>query len=436
MRTHQCHRLGDRKGAVMPLVALCLTALLGVAALTIDIGRIYRERRNAQAAADEAAEAAGIELAAKYAQNRGVDKDGAARASALELAKINSFDASEVTVNIPPASGAFAGKIGYVEVVINSPIPRSFSAIYAKNDLMVKARAIAAGALTPSLASVLVLHPTRKDPLKLKGKNSALEVAGDVIVNSSNKRAVKVSKKSQIVAENLLVTGGIDKKSKGLIDATVSTGVAPTPDPLASLPLPAKGTDRKAGDFKSMIGTQEVFDLQPGCYKELKFDNNDLVRMVPGVYYVEGEVSFKDTSSLSGSGVMIYTAGNKGMKFKSKGDVTLSPPTSGTYKGVTLFQHGGSKTKMEFKNDKELDLAGIIYAPNSEVKFKNVDLEFDEDWEAESDEYDLEDDGGVSVAGALSASIICRKLSIEKGSRVQLRGADINVEVPIRGLLE
>src|SRR5213594_12359 len=112
MSRHQGRRVQDRKGAVTVITAVSLILLIGVAALAVDAGRLYRERRNTQAAADEAAEAAGIELYAKYAQYRGLDGDGAARASALELASGNGYAASTVTVNIPPSSGAYAGKSG------------------------------------------------------------------------------------------------------------------------------------------------------------------------------------------------------------------------------------------------------------------------------------------------------------------------------------
>ena len=420
----------------MVIVAVSLILLIGVTALAVDAGRLYRERRNTQAAADAAADAAGIALYATREKFGGRDGDGAARASALELARGNGYAPDTVTVNIPPESGSFAGQLGYVEVIINAPISRTFSSVFGKGDLIVTTRAVAGGTIGSGRASVMVLDPKRKDSLKLKGKTSTLEVAGDVIVNSANKRAVKVDKKAQLIANHLLVAGGIDKKSKGLIDATVMTGVEPSPDPLASLPSPAKGTDRDPKDFKTSVGGRDVFNLLPGKYKELKFDKDDLIKLSPGTYYVEGEISLKDSCSIDGSGVTIYSAGKKGAKFKGSGNITLSPPTTGTYRGVTLFQNGGSKSKIEFRNDKDLDFSGIIYAPNSEVKFKNTDLDSDEDWESESEDYDLEDDGGVSIVGSLAASIICRKLSIEKGSYVRLSGADINAQRPVLGLVE
>ncbi|MDQ6926520.1 MAG: pilus assembly protein TadG-related protein, partial [Candidatus Eremiobacteraeota bacterium] len=52
----------SRRGATIPLVCVLLTALLGGAALAVDIGRVYLTATEAQAAADAGALAAGRTL--------------------------------------------------------------------------------------------------------------------------------------------------------------------------------------------------------------------------------------------------------------------------------------------------------------------------------------------------------------------------------------
>ncbi len=53
---------GDRRGAVAAQVAICLTALVGFTALTIDVGHMYNVRGELQRSADAAALAAAAEL--------------------------------------------------------------------------------------------------------------------------------------------------------------------------------------------------------------------------------------------------------------------------------------------------------------------------------------------------------------------------------------
>ena len=65
-----------RRGAVIPLVAVLMVVLLGLAALSVDGGNLYVERRNTQVAADASADAAAIELLASFSTDGGVDSNG------------------------------------------------------------------------------------------------------------------------------------------------------------------------------------------------------------------------------------------------------------------------------------------------------------------------------------------------------------------------
>ncbi len=439
--TKKSNSASRRRGAIIPFVAVMLVVVLGLAALSVDAGNLYVERRNTQAAADASADAAAIELLANYASDGGVDSDGIARDAALFLAAEHGYPASSVTVNIPPKSGSFVGKNGYVEVLIKTNPPRFFSKIFSNKEQVVNSRSVAGGTMIASKASVLVLDPKSKNSLKLKGKSSSLEVGGDVIVNSKHKKAVDINKKAQVKAEHVLVTGGLGKNSKRNIDGEVSTGVAPTPDPFASLPVPPKGTTLKADDFKTVVGKSKTYNLVPGTYKELKFDKDDTVSMAPGIYYVDGGgFEFKGDSTLNASGVTIYNTGKRGFKVSTKGNVSISPPTSGPYQGISLFQDSSKKTKVEFRKQFHLDISGIIYAPNSEVKFKNSTIDIDSgdedaDWDSEEDE-PMEEDSGYGDDSSIGAAIVSAKLTVDKKTRLTIMGTDISARRPYIGVVE
>jgi Flp pilus assembly protein TadG len=444
-RIHQTRQV--RRGAIMVMVALMLVVLVGVVGLAVDGGRLYRERRNSQAAADEAAEAAAIELFENFLQFQGTDGDGKARAAALAIAAENGYrngGNSTVTVNIPPQKGDYHGKNGYAEVTITSKVSRSFTSVFGAGALNVESRAVAAGTFVPSKGSVLILEPKKENALQLKGKSTTIQARGDIIVNSKHKRAVKVDKKGQIIADQLIVSGGIDRKSKGLIDADVSTGVTATEDPYSSLPVPAKGTTQNIDNFKTVVDGHSSYDLQPGTYKELKFGHSDAVQMEPGIYYVEGEVRIDGSATLSANEVMIYNASKKGFKLGTTGQVTITPPESGTYEGISLFQNRASKANIELKKGSHLDIEGVIYGANAKVKFNDVVLdsggfsdEEDEDWQNDPDISDsLEDDSGPTTTDSLNAAVVVRTLSLDKRSRVIFNGVNINAQRPLTGLVE
>src|SRR5437016_4747501 len=138
-----------RRGSVTAWVVVCLAVIVGIVALGMDGGRMMEERRHAQAAADAAALAAADDLYFNWWQNHGTDPSASAQAAGLASAAANGYandgTTSTVTVNIPPTSGAFAGQAEYAEVIVQSRLQASFSAIFTHDGLPVKARAVARG---------------------------------------------------------------------------------------------------------------------------------------------------------------------------------------------------------------------------------------------------------------------------------------------------
>src|SRR5262249_39465822 len=155
-----------RRGLVVVLVALSLTAMISIIAIALDGSLLMDQRRGVQAAADAAALAAAIDLYKNYAANGGLDPNGTAKASGRSVAAANGYTNdgtnSTVTINIPPASGNFAGKAGYAEAIVQFNQQRSFSRIFGTGRISISARAVAAGLLKPLDKGVIVLDPAGK----------------------------------------------------------------------------------------------------------------------------------------------------------------------------------------------------------------------------------------------------------------------------------
>src|SRR5262245_17314560 len=126
-----------RRGIVAPMVALFMTGLIGITAIAIDGGVLQDNKRRVQAAADAAALAGGSAVYQHYPSiisTNTADPSNAARDAARAVAANNGYPYnganSTVAVNIPPATGPFKDKIGYIEVVITYNQPRYFSGIW------------------------------------------------------------------------------------------------------------------------------------------------------------------------------------------------------------------------------------------------------------------------------------------------------------------
>src|SRR5947208_15560177 len=84
------HRRQARRGAIVVLIAFCLTLILAFVAIAIDGGGLLDLRRQTQSTADAAALAAAEDLFVNYPKNKGLDS-GTAVARATAIAAANGF---------------------------------------------------------------------------------------------------------------------------------------------------------------------------------------------------------------------------------------------------------------------------------------------------------------------------------------------------------
>ena len=86
----------------------------------------------------------------------------------------------------------------------------------------------------------------------------------------------------------------------------------------------------------------------------------------PGIYYLNGGgLNVSGSASISGSGVMIYNAPGSGagqINISGSGNITISPPTSGTYKGFSIFQDRTSTNPITISGGSGMNMSGTFYA--------------------------------------------------------------------------
>src|SRR5262249_45694851 len=154
--------------------------------VALDGGLMLTERRHAQATADAAALAAAADLFKNYLVNKDVDTKGTAVGRATAIAKANGYgndttsahaaNTSKLTVSIPPVSGNFVGKAGYVEVNVTYYQARFFSTIWRSNPIPISARAVARGQWVPGGNGFMTLAPS----------GTAVTMVGNANINVQN----------------------------------------------------------------------------------------------------------------------------------------------------------------------------------------------------------------------------------------------------------
>jgi Putative Flp pilus-assembly TadE/G-like len=386
-----CRGATRRRGAVAVLVALLLTGLVGLVAIAVEGGLLLDRDRQVQGAADAAALAAATELFVNYpaieASNfTTYDPQGAAVAAALASAQANGFssDTSTVTVNIPPKSGPFTGKVAYAEVILTYYQPRFFSQIWGSTPTAVVARAVGRGRWAGSKEGILVLDPSAKYSLNASGTGGVTVTGGaNVIVDSSNASAAAATGGGAVTAPDFEITGGY----VGTLNGIIHTGVPPSPDPLRYLPVPTMPPNGMMTTVSLGSGNKQ-YTLTPGTYSNLPtFNQGDVVILqqasannANGIFYLNG-TSFTsnganiqmDTSTTGG--VMIYnnptsSSNSQGIAIQgnSSGTVNLSALTAGPYTGLLLWQNRTASQQLSIAGSGNFTLEGTFYAANALLK--------------------------------------------------------------------
>jgi Flp pilus assembly protein TadG len=384
-------RRAPRRGKIIPLVAVSLIPLLGVVAIAVDGGNLQSEQRQLQRAADSAALAAATDLYQNWKSNAGTDPAGTAAKSAQTTAAANGFPndgtTATVTVNIPPQTGLALGQKGYAEVLITYNQPRLFTSLWGTGTMQRTARAVARGKYAPASPGILILDPTDNNTLNVTSSGDVTVTNGgaiDVDSKSANGGATCTST-GNIVAQTInLSDGTYNSSNSGTLIGTINYNVPPTPDPLATLPEPAQpslppappatpGLNYSTNNGVNYSGSTTL-DLYPGYYAGINVTGSGSVVLhantdgSPGIYYINSQgFSVTNQGGITGSNVLLYSAGTGNISLTGSGSVSLSPPTSGIYKGITLFQERSSNKQINITAQGNMNMTGTFYAAAAKV---------------------------------------------------------------------
>jgi hypothetical protein len=385
-----------RDGTVAVVVAVCLTGLLAVIALALDGGAFLDKRRQAQAASDAAALAAASELYATCFTNGGYDngplpnKTGPAAGTMATFAKKVAEDHGfkhgvngvTVTVNIPPTSGPFTGQRGHVEVIITAPQSRAFSGVFgSRSKVPIGSRSVARGVRTTINNGIIVLDPTARGSFQTAGGGTVtVEGSATVIVNSVNNEAMIANGGGTVTATAGYSVGGYPGYTTpggGSFGGTITPNQEPVPDPLRFVPQPDPTTLQVRSTKRINHSSATVLNLQPGLYiGGISVTGKAIVNMAPGIYYMQGGFSFQGQGSLTGTEVMIYNDPQSNadvINLAGQGAITLTPPTSGPYQGICLFQrreglYSDTPVSVTGSGTAPLAITGTFYCAGAELK--------------------------------------------------------------------
>jgi hypothetical protein len=330
---------------------------MGFSGMAVDVGYWEYFGHVQQNATDAAAVGGAQQLAYTSCPNSTVAQQGATT-DATE----NGFTAGgneTITIENPPSSGPYQGNNCAVSVKITTQgVPAFFSRLFGFSQ--------GAGETTQAVAAVTYDNP---GCMYLLSQTATLNLNGDVILSPkcaiyANSSTVETLA-SVIDVKSFGYAHAIQENLLSLFLGASPKQMLPVADPCPEITNCAylAGNPPAQSGCQSFVNTSLLpVTVNPGCYSDFENDIG-IVTMNPGLYVFTGPVN--NTGVLTGDGVTMYVTPSGGPVGLNGSVVLISPPTSGNYAGVLLYQDPSNSNTVAFNASVQLSIAGLIYAPSS-----------------------------------------------------------------------
>lgn len=363
-----CRLWTDRSGNYAVIFALLAPVLIGTAGLATEGGLWYFEHQSLQGAADSAA----LSAANLYSLNTSQSVDTQAQAVVASYGYVAGSSGTTVTVNRPPATGAYTGNNQAIEVIVTTQQPRMLSSIFSSDNVTVKGRAVALPG-NNGLGCVLALDATASGAITSQGSSTITLNQCSVYDNSNSSSSLVNGGTASISTLSVNVVGQISGGSGISASQGVNVGVSPTTDPYANVAMPSPGACTATN-----LTIKNSVTLDPGTYcNGIALNAGANVTLNPGIYIMDcGSLKVAGGATLTGTGVTIVFTCSSGSNYASAtinggATIALTAPTTGPTAGIVIFgdRNMPASTTFKFNGGAGQVLGGAVYLPHGALQY-------------------------------------------------------------------
>lgn len=369
----------NETGATLVIVAASLFMLIGFAALAIDAGLGYDDRRGTQNAADNAA------LAAAWEDCNPVHSPPNPVGEARARAATHGYNdaASNVSVEAAPLGG------GQWEAVVEVENRGIFGPAtpFAGDELTIRSEAIGSCEETQFLggkalfAGALMCNPV----IELNMSGSSIDVDGGIFSNGS----LTINASSGGANLNGTVEHGDPANSNV---GTQYPDALPVDYPLdITIGDYAPGGSKAVGDYFSHNGViNNNWMVNQGYADDLSGNAIEITQ--PGIYFTSSRIDFHDVSAAPGVDVTFVARGQIDLNGSDLSNLSgYSPIVAGGSVGLLMFSDFGNATAHEnppngscsgqaainIRSANFSPISGVIFAPHGSVDLSNSIVDLD-----------------------------------------------------------
>jgi Flp pilus assembly protein TadG len=353
----------NEDGNFLTMFALSAPVVFIVIGVTVDVSHGVSEEVKIQAALDSAV-LEGVKVAASSTQAAG------------KTAAQNMFS-SNLSWTGPTASFNWSGST--LQANATYAMPTLFAGFTGQSSLNLHVASSAAmPPATPPTnpACILLLSKSSQAMLANSGANIQAPNCQIDVASTASNAAVINSGVTINASETCVASASVLQNGGAVANLTKSCPVPANPF-LGALPAPVSttcsGSLANGGNYNGGSVT-----LSPGVYCGwFNFNSAPQVTLQPGVYVIKNGGWNVDGGSMTGSGVTFYFADSSGIQFNSGMNLTLSPPATGTYAGILIYENDANTytTNFVFDDSVSESLSGLIYLPLRNITFNSTSNE-------------------------------------------------------------
>lgn len=373
----------DRRGNSLAIAGAALPLVLGSAGLASDTIQWTLWKRQLQRAADSAAMAGVYAKASGNAVGTCTDIAGATYTNpvAYDVKKNLKLKITpNCVVTNPPASGTYSSDANAVRVALDVQRKLSFSGLFMSAAPTIRATALAT--IVPSgKYCVVSLEDQAVTGINATGSTD-VDLGCGMITNSTSMSAAVATGSSEVTASPIAAVGGIPASSHWGDGTVLQPFTLAQDDPFKDVPMPTPSNCTNAPNNQPNDPPLTITNTTgTRCFKST-LDIKGTVTMEPGTYIFDGaDLSMNNTGAkLTCNGcTFIFTtstsdASKIGKPDINGGEIDLTSPQTGPYKGIIFYQDRGAvaNNQVKINGNNQSYLEGAFYFPRAELTFQGT----------------------------------------------------------------
>jgi Flp pilus assembly protein TadG len=378
----------DRRGNALAIAGAALPLVLGSAGLASDTIQWTLWKRQLQRAADSAAMAGVYAIASDKPVGTCTNISGATYVNPVAYDLKKNYRVVGITptceVKNPPSVGGFTADPQAVRVTLSIQKRLAFSGMFLSSVPTITADATAT--VVPSgiyCARAMVNLP--QTGINATGSTKTKLRCG-MFTNSTSMTAAVATGNAEVEATPIGAVGGIPASDHWGEKTVLQPFMPAQDDPLAKVPVPTPTSPCQNFNYPDNKPNSPPVTITPAageimCFKSDVTIQGD-VTFGPGVYVIDSASLSMTTNGASLTcnecTFVLTTSGTDMSKIGSAningGKLTMTPPKSGTYKGIIIYQDRRAELDNNFliNGNGSSKIEGAFYAPRADLTFNGT----------------------------------------------------------------